>query len=69
MPSVTQGPGTNASDATKLLRLWVTRYLARHPGDLQRENAEELGPQFHLPDVGGASEVYNLNMPLSVLKQ
>ena len=66
---VSQGPTTNATTPTKILNLWATQYLAKLLGELQRGNAQELGLQSHLEDVGGALEVLNLNMPLSTLKQ
>ena len=66
---VAQGPGTNANTVTKILNLQVTQYLAKLLGGLQWGNAQELGLQSHLQDVGGALEVLNFNMPLSALKQ
>ena len=66
---VAQGPGTEASTTTKISNMGVTQYLAKLLGGLQQGNAQELGVQSRLWDVGGTLEVLNSNMTPSPLEQ
>ena len=51
---VAQGPGTDASAATRALNMRETEYLAKLLKGLERGSSKELGLESRLQDVGDA---------------